>query len=89
MSRRTTVPEQSSRPVSLGSCIIYACGVGLLGVAAMTVGEMIEQYFAGRSSPYVPGHTPERLLSLPARPDSERFGLNMTREGLQLSSEPS
>jgi hypothetical protein len=34
MSRRTTVPEQPSRPVPLGSCIIYGCGAGLLGVAA-------------------------------------------------------
>ncbi|PYH42150.1 uncharacterized protein BP01DRAFT_359765 [Aspergillus saccharolyticus JOP 1030-1] len=43
----------------------------------MTVGEKIEQYFTGRPNSYVPGHTLERLLSLPARPDSERFGLNM------------
>ncbi|RJE19513.1 hypothetical protein PHISCL_08155 [Aspergillus sclerotialis] len=77
MSRRTTVPEQPPRPVSLGSCILYGCGAGLLGVAAMTTGEKIEQYFTGRPSSYVPGHTLERLLSLPARPDSERFGLNM------------
>ncbi|OGE54562.1 hypothetical protein PENARI_c006G05360 [Penicillium arizonense] len=63
MSRRPTVPERPSRPIALGSCIIYGCGAGLLGVAA--------------PSSYVPGHTLERLLSLPARPDSERFGLNM------------
>ncbi|KAL4931434.1 uncharacterized protein BDV17DRAFT_256801 [Aspergillus undulatus] len=77
MSRRTTVPEQPSQPVSLGRCIIYGCGAGLLGVTAMTVFEKIEQFFTGRPSSYVPGHTLERLLSLPARPDSERFGLNM------------
>ncbi|EHA19932.1 hypothetical protein CBS63078_5609 [Aspergillus niger] len=77
MSRRTTIPEQPPRPSSLGSCIIYGCGAGLLGVAAMTVGEKIEQYFTGRPSSYVPGHTLERLLRLPVRPDSERFGLNM------------
>ncbi|PYH68348.1 uncharacterized protein BO88DRAFT_444586 [Aspergillus vadensis CBS 113365] len=77
MSRRTTIPEQPPRPSSLGSCIIYGCGAGLLGVAAMTVGEKIEQYFTGRPNSYVPGHTLERLLRLPVRPDSERFGLNM------------
>ncbi|QMW37018.1 hypothetical protein G4B11_000254 [Aspergillus flavus] len=77
MSRRTTVPERPSRPPSLGSCIIYGCGAGLLGVAAMTVAEKIEQYFTGRPSSYVPGHTLERLLALPGRSDSERFGLNM------------
>lgn len=43
----------------------------------MTVGEKIEQYFTGRPSSYVPGHTLERLLLLPARPDSQRSGLNM------------
>ena len=43
----------------------------------MTVGEKIEQYFTGRPNSYVPGHTLERLLRLPVRPDSERFGLNM------------
>lgn len=43
----------------------------------MTVAEKIEQYFTGRPSSYVPGHTLERLLSLPAQPDSERVGLNM------------
>ncbi|KAJ5982163.1 hypothetical protein N7451_012263 [Penicillium sp. IBT 35674x] len=77
MSRRTTVPERPSRPFTLGSCVVYGCGAGLLGVAAMTVGERIEQYFTGRPSSYVPGHTLERLLSLHARPGSERFGLNM------------
>ncbi|KAJ9199797.1 hypothetical protein DTO164E3_161 [Paecilomyces variotii] len=77
MSRRTTVPEQPSRPISVGTCIIYGCGAGLLGVATMTVAEKIEQFFTGRPSSYVPGHTLERLLSLPEKPDKERFGLNM------------
>ncbi|OJJ65399.1 hypothetical protein ASPSYDRAFT_166071 [Aspergillus sydowii CBS 593.65] len=77
MSRRTTVPEQPTNPGSIGRCIIYGCGAGLLGVTAMTVGEKIEQFFTGRPSSYVPGHTLERLLFLPARPNSERFGLNM------------
>jgi hypothetical protein len=45
--------------------------------ARMTAGEKIEQFFTGRPNSYVPGHTLERLLSLPARPDKDRFGLNM------------
>lgn len=43
----------------------------------MTVGEKIEQFFTGRPNSYVPGHTLERLLALPTRPDNERWGLNM------------
>jgi len=43
----------------------------------MTTAEKIEQFFTGRPSSYVPGHTLERLLGLTPRPDSERFGLNM------------
>ena len=43
----------------------------------MTVGEKIEQFFTSRPNSYVPGHTLERLLSFPTRPDEERFGLNM------------
>ncbi|RHZ56143.1 uncharacterized protein CDV56_103075 [Aspergillus thermomutatus] len=77
MSRRTTVPEQPARPFPVGTWVLYGCGAGLLGVAAMTVGEKIEQYFTGRPSSYVPAHTLERLLSFPTRPDNERFGLNM------------
>lgn len=34
MSRRTTVPEQPTNPGSVGRCIIYGCGAGLLGVTA-------------------------------------------------------
>ncbi|CAP96226.1 hypothetical protein E8E15_004281 [Penicillium rubens] len=77
MSRRTTAYERPDRPFSLGTCVLYGCGAGLLGVAAMTVGEKIEQFFTSRPSSYVPGHTLERLLSFPTRPDEERFGLNM------------
>ncbi|KAL5337479.1 hypothetical protein BJX70DRAFT_369471 [Aspergillus crustosus] len=77
MSRRTTVPQQPSHPISYGTCIIYGLQAGLLGVAAMTTAEKLEQVFTGRPSSYVPGHTLARLLGLPSRPDSERFTLNM------------
>ncbi len=49
---------------------------GLAGVAAMTAAEKLEQAFTRRPNSYVPAHTLERLLGLPARPDSERLGLN-------------
>ena len=51
---------------------------GAAGVAAMTVCEKLEQMFTRRPNSYVPGHTLERLLRLPSKPDSERLGLNWT-----------
>lgn len=51
---------------------------GLAGVAAMTLGEKIEQALTGRPNSYVPAHTLERLLGLPEKPDSERLWLNWT-----------
>src|SRR5215212_383161 len=49
---------------------------GAVGVAAMTLAEKLEQAVTGRPGSYVPAHTLERLLGLPARPDSERLWLN-------------
>lgn len=42
----------------------------------MTFSEKIEQTFTGRPNSYVPGHTLERLLGLPYKPDSQRLLLN-------------
>ena len=49
---------------------------GAAGVAAMTLAEKLEQAVTGRPNSYVPAHTLERLLRLPARPDAERLWLN-------------
>ena len=49
---------------------------GAAGVAAMTLTEKVEQSFTGRPNSYVPAHTLERLLGLPAKPDRDRLGLN-------------
>jgi len=49
---------------------------GLVGVAAMTAAEKVEQQFTRRPNSYVPAHTLERLVRLPQKPDSERRGLN-------------
>lgn len=42
----------------------------------MTLAEKVEQALSGRPNSYVPAHTLERLLGLPAKPDRDRFGLN-------------
>src|SRR3712207_3590458 len=49
---------------------------GLMGVAAMTGAEKIEQLVTQRPNSYVPAHTLERLLGLPHKPDAERLWLN-------------
>ncbi len=51
---------------------------GAAGVAAMTLGEKLEQRFTRRPNSYVPAHTLERLLGRPERPDEERLGMNWT-----------
>ncbi|KAL4902107.1 hypothetical protein BDW74DRAFT_181270 [Aspergillus multicolor] len=77
MSRRTTIPSQPSRPFFVGSCVLYGVGAGLLGVAAMTAGEKIEQFFTGRPSSYVPGYTLARLLSVSNPEKDGMFQWNM------------
>jgi hypothetical protein len=49
---------------------------GAGGVAAMTLGEKLEQRITGRPSSYMPAHTLERLLGMRRRPDDQRRGLN-------------
>ena len=74
-SRRSAAREPRSR-VSWGSILARGLLAGAAGVAAMTVAEKVEQAFTKRQNSYVPAHTLERLLSLPAKPDSERLLLN-------------
>jgi hypothetical protein len=61
-----------------GTAAVLARGLlaGAAGVAAMTLAEKVEQALTGRPNSYVPAHTLERLLGLPAKPDRERLGLN-------------
>ena len=61
-----------------GTAAVLARGLlaGAAGVAAMTLAEKVEQALTGRPDSYVPAHTLERLLGLPAKPDRERLGLN-------------
>ena len=49
---------------------------GLVGTAAMTAAEKLEQMLTDRPNSYVPAHTLERLLGLASKPDEERLGMN-------------
>ncbi len=60
------------------NAVLLGLVAGVAGVAAMTLAEKIEQLFTQRPDSYVPGHTLERLLRLPHKPDEERLGLNWT-----------
>ena len=56
--------------------VVRGMVAGLVGTAAMTAAEKLEQVISGRPNSFVPGHTLERLLRLPEKPDEERLGMN-------------
>jgi hypothetical protein len=64
------------RPLALGDVLARGLLAGAAGVAAMTLAEKLEQAITGRPNSYVPGHTLERILGLPQRPDRERRLMN-------------
>lgn len=67
-----------SQPRTSGAgVIVRGLLAGVAGVAAMTLAEKLEQALTKRPNSYVPAHTLERLLGLPAKPDSERLWLNL------------
>ncbi|EEP81257.1 conserved hypothetical protein [Uncinocarpus reesii 1704] len=76
-SRRPTNPRGPKPNVTFTGLCMYGVGAGLLGVAAMTVGEKVEQYFTGRPSSLVPGRALEGLLNLAPRTDNQMFSLNV------------
>jgi hypothetical protein len=55
---------------------VRGLAAGLAGVTAMTAAEKLEQTLTHRPSSFVPGHTLERLLRLPSKPDEERLWMN-------------
>jgi hypothetical protein len=67
-----------TREVSTGEILARGLLAGVVGVAAMTLAEKLEQALTKRPNSYVPAHTLERLLGLPEKPDSERLMLNWT-----------
>ena len=62
--------------MSTGEVLALGLLAGVVGVAAMTLAEKLEQAVTKRPNSYVPAHTLERLLGLPEKPDSERLLLN-------------
>jgi hypothetical protein len=61
-----------------GSVALRGLVAGVVGVAAMTVAEKVEQVVTHRPNSFVPAHTLERLLRLPQKPDEQRLWLNWT-----------
>lgn len=61
-----------------GRAAVQGLVAGVMGVAAMTAAEKLEQVFTHRPNSFVPAHTLERLLRLPHKPDEERLWLNWT-----------
>src|ERR687885_535761 len=55
---------------------VRGLAAGLVGTAAMTGAEKLEQLVTRRPSSYVPAHTLERLLGLRPKPDSERLWMH-------------
>jgi hypothetical protein len=51
---------------------------GIVGVAAMTAAEKLEQVVTHRPNSFVPAHTLERLLRRRPKPDAERLWMNWT-----------
>lgn len=76
-AQRGSTQRQRSE-LSWAQIIAHGLIAGAAGVAAMTIAEKLEQAFTRRPNSYVPAHTLERLLALPAKPDTERLGLNWT-----------
>jgi hypothetical protein len=72
--------SQVSDEASVTDSVWITLGKGALagaaGVAAMTIGEKLEQALTQRPNSYVPAHTLERLLGFPTRPDRDRLWLN-------------
>lgn len=77
MSRRTTLGDRPYPTISWGTVFFYGAAAGVLGVAAMTVTEKIEQFFTNRPSSNVPGYTLAKLIGARPLPGRELFKLNM------------
>lgn len=66
----------SPRPLRLGVAALRGAGAGLAGVAAMTLGEKLEQRLTGRPDSYVPGRTLLTLLGRRPHNEAKPFGWN-------------
>ena len=74
------VPARNTTREGDGLRISDAAGrglvAGLVGVAAMTLAEKLEQLLTNRPNSFVPAHTLERLLNVPHKPDEQRLWMN-------------
>ena len=81
-NRSRWIRHDEQRSIDVASRLRAGAWKGLLagaaGVAAMTLGEKVEQLLTGRPDSYMPGHTLERLLGMPQRRNSERHALNLS-----------
>jgi len=60
-----------------GTVLAYGACAGVLGVAAMTATEKVEQFFTGRPNSEVPGWTLSRLIKAKPQSGEELWRLNM------------
>jgi len=65
------VPSTSSRPAALIAAAGRGALAGLVGVAAMTLGEKAEQAITSRPNSYVPGRALRTLLGRPTGDDEQ------------------
>ncbi|KAL2022120.1 hypothetical protein VTK56DRAFT_6164 [Thermocarpiscus australiensis] len=77
MSRRTTDADRPHPRMPWGTVLAYGACAGLLGVAAMTVTEKVEQAFTGRPNSEVPGKTLARLIDARPQTEGDLWRLNM------------
>ncbi len=61
----------SGRGQGLARAAVLGAGAGLVGVAAMTVGEKVEQALTGRPNSYVPARALRGLLGLATSDDEQ------------------
>lgn len=64
--------------VSRKHAAVQGLVAGVIGVAAMTAAEKLEQQFTHRPNSYVPGHTLARLLRYELKPDEQHRVINWT-----------
>ena len=81
LDRSRWVRRDRHRPIDVGRRVRAGAWKGMVagagGVAAMTLGEKLEQRLTRRPNSYMPAHTLERLLGMPHRRDDERRTLNL------------
>ncbi len=67
------MPTHPSRPARLAAAAGRGALAGLVGVAAMTAGEKVEQTLSRRPSSYVPGRALRTLAGRPVDEDEQPF----------------